>query len=224
MHVSYKDAKCTVVHDLFLLNQNWTNSETACLAPVLSPWLTCDWTVLKLAMSRNVKVLFKSLDPTVLDICDLEDHILADSSGSSSRAHWLASSLIRRLWGSINNVTDIIAILHLRSTSWTRDRIKIASLLANISNPNFKITESEITQSLIHHLGFVPHSSLLHSYPTMTDSGGFSWCQNTLVDIPIAIRPEFHCNCVGNMLTVKSDGPVTGTWYAWPVGSADITE
>ncbi|KAN0077401.1 hypothetical protein V8E54_005705 [Elaphomyces granulatus] len=218
MHTNYYDAKCTVVHDLFLLNLEWTDRESACLALVLSPWFTRGWTALELAMSRDVKVLFKGRDPMTPDIRDLETDILAREPSLASRAHWLASCVIRRLRGSVRSLSDLLAILRPRSTSWVRDRTVIASLLADVPSPDFTLSESEITQSLIKHLGLVSHETLLHGRPTMTDSGGFSWCPATLDDMPIEVGREFDTE----MLAVQDDGSVVGDWVARPVSPTDI--
>ncbi|KAH8689732.1 hypothetical protein GQ44DRAFT_833103 [Phaeosphaeriaceae sp. PMI808] len=222
MHTNYADAKCTVVHDRFLLGLEWKSSENACLALVMSPWFTRGWTALELAMSSNVQVLFKSKsdDPMKPDIRDLETEILASDPGTASGAHWLASCAIRRLRGSVSRLSDLLAILRPRSTSWVRDRTVIAALLTAIPNLNLALNESEITQSLLKHLRLVPHQVLLHGRPTMSDLGGFSWCPTTLDDMPIEIG---HKSGEGDeMLVVESDGSITGSWLARPVSPPDV--
>lgn len=219
MHTIYRHAKATVVHDLFLAGLEWTDPESACLAVILSPWFTRGWTALELAMSCDVKVIFKGSDPTKPDIRDLEAEILARDPATSSRTHWLASSVIRRLRNPIGSLSDLLAILRPRSTSWVRDRTLIASLLANVPNPDFTRKESEITQQLIKHLGFVSHATLLHAHPTMTDSGGFSWCPATLDDMPIKVEETDEDD---DRLVVQKDGSVIGYWFARPVSPTDM--
>ncbi|KAI0440594.1 hypothetical protein F4803DRAFT_552882 [Xylaria telfairii] len=219
MHTLYRHAKLTVVHDLYLAGLEWTSPESACLALVFSPWFTRGWTALELAMSGDVKVIFKGSDPTNPDIRDLEADILARDPATSSHTHWLASSVIRRLRSPIRSLSDLLPILRPRSTSWVRDRTIIASLLANVPDPDFTRKESEVIQQLIKHIGFVPHAALLHGRPTMTDSGGFSWCPATLDDLPIKVEE------VGDdedRLAVQHDGSVVGHWCARPVSPTDM--
>jgi len=236
MHTNYADAKCTVVHDRFLLELEWESPENACLALVMSPWFTRGWTALELAMSSNVQVLFKgrSSDPMEPDIRDLETEILAPDPGTASRAHWLASCAIRRLRGPVRRLSDLLAVLRPRSTSWVRDRTIIAALLAAMPNPNLTRNESEITQCLLNHLKLVPHQILLHGRPTMSDLGGFSWCPTTLDDMPIEIGHEYHegdkkddnddddDDGDDEMLVVENDGSITGLWLARPVSPPDV--
>ncbi|KAI3330277.1 hypothetical protein F4824DRAFT_515825 [Ustulina deusta] len=219
MHALYRHAKFTVVHDIYLAGLEWANPESACLALVLSPWFTRGWTALELAMSGDVKVIFKGSDPTKPDIRDLEVEILARDPSMASHTHWLASSVIRRLRSPIRSLSDLLAILRPRSTSWVRDRTLIASLLANVPDPDFTRKESEIIQQLIKHIGFVPHATLLHDRPTMTDSGGFSWCPATLDDLPIKVE-ETDDN--DDRLTVQHDGSIVGYWCARPVSPTDM--
>jgi hypothetical protein len=103
-----------------------------------------------------------------------------------------------------------------------RDRTLTAALLAEVPRLDFGRRESQITQDLILHLGFVPHVSLLHGRPTMTESGGFSWCPATLDDMPIDLRREFGSDEKDRTLAVEGDGAVIGDWYARPVARADV--
>lgn len=243
MHDNYAKARWTIVHDLFLLNQEWTDGESACLALILSPWFTRGWTSLELVMSHKVKVLFKGSDPTTADMRDLDEHILANDPGTSSRTHWLASSLIRRirqLRDSKSDLSDILAILRPRVTSWIRDRPIIASLLAEVPDPDFSLSEGEITQRLVAHIGTIRNSFLLHGHPTMTDAGRFSWCPADLDDVPINIQDGalFNKNHVyapgynfdhkdrpssdDSKVSVHLDGSIRIRWFARPVNLTDI--
>jgi hypothetical protein len=225
MHASYANAQYTVVHDRYLLDFEWKDDGSPCLAIVLSPWFTRGWTALELAMSKEVKVLYKGPDGATPVIKDLDKDILAPEPGSVSRAHWLASSLIRRLRKPIDNVGDLLAILKPRFTSWARDRTEIAELLAGVPDCDYTRGESEITRDILMYLGAIPYSCLLHGKPTMCDSGGFSWCAATLDDMPIDLSTDMrggaHAKDDG-LLDIDEDGAVEGYWWYRPVTRKDI--
>lgn len=227
MHENYKRAQVTVVHDLFLLTREYTDPESACLALVLSPWFARGWTALEFAKSDNVKVLFRGRTPTEPDIRDLDEEILAKGPRDSSRTHWLATCAITRLRQSLHNLTDILAVIRPRSTSWIRDRTIIPSLLAEVSKRDFSRTESEMTQTLIkHYFDSVPHTALLHGCPTMTEYGGFSWCPTTLDEMPIDVRRDLDYDKLDpitpTLFVDREDGSVRGKWYARPLYEVDM--
>ncbi|PKS05283.1 hypothetical protein jhhlp_008655 [Lomentospora prolificans] len=225
MHKNYIGAEYTVVHDQYLLNIEFTDPETACLAIVLSPWFTRGWTALELRMSNRVKVLFKGVDSSNPDIKDLEHDILAKDPGSVSRTHWLASSMISRLrTAAIEYVDDILAILRPRSTSWVRDRTVIAGLLTGVRRCDYSRSEGEITRDIITHIGAIPHSALLHGMPTMFETGPFSWCPATLDDMPIDLGVDLDKRKTrdARMLRVSDKGAATGRWYCEPVTARQI--
>lgn len=244
MHNNYERAICTVVHDMSLLNQYWIDSASACVVLVLSPWFTRGWTSLELAVSRNVKVLFKSSDGLTPDIRDLDEEILAKGPGTSSRLHWLATCLIRRIRRLLDvrvSLGDILAVLRPRVTAWNRDRCIIASLLARVPDPDFSLSEARITQRLIEHVGFVDSSFVLHGRPTMTDYDRYSWCPTDLDDVPINIRTGrmYHAGDIeaykcltaedsiekasGDFVTpVHPDGSIVDHWFTRPVNLTDI--
>ncbi|GLA42806.1 hypothetical protein AnigIFM63309_011539 [Aspergillus niger] len=215
MHKNYADAEYTVIHDSYLLNIKADDTETACLAIVLSPWFTRGWTALELRMATRVKVLFKGENEQTPAIMDL-DEILAPHPDVVSRAHWLASRVIRRLrTQAIEFVDDILAVLGPRQTSRLRDRTIIAGLLTGMPQCNYSQSESEITKSILFYLGFVPHESLLHGRPTMCEKGPFSWSPATLDEMPITARidndiPELRRK---RMLQIQDDGAVVGRWH-----------
>jgi tetratricopeptide (TPR) repeat protein len=225
MHKNYANAACTVVHDQYLLDLEWIDHETACLALVLSPWFTRGWTALELAMSKRVKVLFGRPDSSVPVIKDLDDDILATRPSTASRAHWLASSLIRRLRTPIDNVGDLLAILRPRITSWVRDRTAIAGLIVRVPKCDYNRGESEITRDIIIHLGSIPRTCLLHGHPTMSESDGFSWCPSTLDDMPIDLSTDMRGDSEykqDRMLAVDEKGVVTGKWWCRPITPYEI--
>ena len=195
-------------------------------------------------MSRNVKVLFKSSDGLTPDIRDLDEDILAKGPGTSSRLHWLATCLIRRIRRLLDvrvSLGDILAVLRPRVTAWNRDRCIIASLLARVPDPDFSLSEARITQRLIEHVGFVDSSFFLHGRPTMTDYDGYSWCPADLDDVPINIRTGrmYHAGDIeaykgltaadsidkasGDFVTpVHPDGSIVDHWFIRPVNLTDI--
>ncbi|KAH6640307.1 hypothetical protein F5144DRAFT_544516 [Chaetomium tenue] len=227
MHANYANAAYTVVHDNYLLNFAWRDDGSPCLALVLSTWFTRGWTALELSMSRKVRVLFK--DPTREDgvpvIKDLDDDILARGPAGASRAHWLATTLIRRLRKPIDNIGDLLAILSPRSTSWTRDRTIIAALLAGLPDCDFTVGESLITSQILKYVGRIPYACLLHGKPTMRTRGGFSWCAATLDDMPVDIASDLDGGRLNhtshNMLEIDETGAVEGRWRCRPLRATD---
>ncbi|KAF7931787.1 uncharacterized protein EAE98_004523 [Botrytis deweyae] len=226
MHSNYANASYTVVHDQFLLNFPWSDDGGPCLALVLSTWFTRGWTALELAMSKSVKVLFKDAKTGKHIVKDLDQDILAHSPRASSRAHWLATSLIQRLRRPIDNVGDLVTILSPRSTSWVRDRTIIASLLAGVPDPDLSKGESEITRDILRYLGKIPSASLLHGKPTMNDSGGYSWSPATLDDLPVEFYRGSRStdDTLGSMLEIDDSGAVWGLWDFREVVESDIME
>jgi hypothetical protein len=132
LHSQYAKAKYTIVHDKSLVEFPWNNDGSPCLALVFSSWFTRGWTAVELALSKSIKVLFGPETNGRPLIKDLDD-ILAKDPKTSSKGHWLASQLIRRLRQPISNVGDLLAILSQRVTSWKSYRVKLAGLLARVT-------------------------------------------------------------------------------------------
>lgn len=214
MHGNYANASCTVVHDRYLLQFDWAGDGSPCLAIVLSPWFTRGWTALELAVSKTVKVLFKGASDEEPLIKDLDNDILAQDPSQANRAHWIASSLIRRLRKPIGDVSDLLAILKPRSTSWARDRMIIAGLLAELPNYDYyERSMAEITRAILIHVRDIPRSCLLHGHSTMCDTGGFSWCPVSLYDLPAdSVGDLLIKKTKDRALTVDSQGCVIGFW------------
>ncbi|RYP37609.1 hypothetical protein DL768_010852 [Monosporascus sp. mg162] len=97
MHENYRKAECTILHDNFLLNFDWTDDGSPCVAIVLFSWFTRGWTALELHESKRVKVLFKGPDPHSPLVKDLDDNILAKRPAAASRAYWIATHIIQRI-------------------------------------------------------------------------------------------------------------------------------
>lgn len=229
MHNNYENAECTVVHDQYLLDFEWADDGSPCVALVLSPWFTRGWTALELLMSGTVKVLFKGPTPLKPDIKDLDD-ILADDPSRCSRAHWIASTIIRRLRRKVNNTTDLMAVLKPRSTSKPGDRIIIAALLAHLELesselPKEKRTE-KLTKKVIDRLYRINPSSLHHGQVTMTELGGWSWCPPSLYDLPVDTAADlFQEGVVGDATyLVDKHGVVAGYWQYRALEERDIKE
>lgn len=227
MHNNYYQASCTVVHDSYLLQIDAGDAETACHAIVLSPWFSRGWTALELAMSREVRLLFKGADVNSPAIVNLDD-ILAASPAVSTRAHWISSCMIRRLRKSgepTHLMTDLLTILQPRVTARTRDRPVIAGLLGNVAM-DYRDDEQQTTRKVITHLGSVPYISLLHGKPTMFDEGPFSWCPRSLDDMPIDMGTDMNGDLShpegSRMLGVVGSGALDGIWLTRPLSKRDI--
>lgn len=228
MHHYYADAQYTVIHDEYLLQFEWADDGSPCLALVLSPWFTRGWTALELSMSRKVKVLYKGKTPGKPLIKDLDDDVLAHDPGQVTRAHWIASSQIRRLRKPVENVSDLLTTLHPRSTSRESDKIIIAGLLARLENYDYyKHSLEETTQDILMHLHQISPTSLLHGHETMVGSRGFSWCPRAIYAMPTDPVGDLAAGGFGgNARTLEIDktGAVSGWWYYRVVTHNDVTE
>jgi hypothetical protein len=194
------------------------------LALVLSPWFTRGWTALELAVSKTIKVLFKGRNSDEPIIKDLDADILAQDPRQASRAHWIASALIRRLRKSIANVSDLLTILKPRSTSWPRDRMIIAGLITDL--PNFDYVgddlNEKVTRTILTYVRKIRHSGLLHDRATMAYSGAFSWSPNVLYDMPTESLGDLEAGALSDLnLTVDDQGTITGKWYYRLLTQAD---
>lgn len=229
MNASYKNAKYTVVHDRYLLDFEWKDDGSPCLAIVLSGWFTRGWTALELAMSEKVKVLYKGPDRNTPLMKDLDDDILAKDPASASRAYWLASWLIRRLRQKVGNIPDLLAILKPRYTTKSKDRVEIAGLLAGIRDLNYNAFEGDLIQDILRSFGAIPHSCLLHGTSTLRDSGKFSWCPTSLDDMPIDLSNHMMSSAnktlnKNTLLEIDPTGAVKGLWWFRRVCEHDIKE
>ncbi|KAK0670960.1 hypothetical protein QBC41DRAFT_316489 [Cercophora samala] len=222
MHENYANAEYTIIHDTYLVNFPWSDDGSPCIAMILSTWFTRGWTALELFMSKKVLVLFKDpaggCEPLMKD---LDDEILAQSPATSSPAHWLATTLIRRLRRPIDNVGDLLAALSTRSTSWVRDRTIISALLAQVPDCDLAAGESIIATQVLGHLGQIPHNCLFHGKPTMRDSGPWSWCPATLHDMPVDTAPDLG-DSGDDSLKIKGDGSVEGKWRCRKLDADDV--
>ncbi|KAJ4171713.1 hypothetical protein NW754_000292 [Fusarium falciforme] len=220
MHSYYRQAKCTVVHDAYLLHIPWREDGSPCIALVLSPWFTRGWTALELLVSESVKVIFKDGQ-----IKDLKSEILAKDPASSTRGHWMATQMIRRLRRPVGSLNDLLAILSPRHTSWMRDRTAIAALLVGLPDFDPSDAESTTTQRIVSHLGKVVHAHLLHGKSTATTTGPFSWLPSTLDDIPVDFPGDLTgVTSSSALLNVSTNGVVEGSWFCRCVRESDVNE
>ncbi|MCJ1242597.1 hypothetical protein MMC14_010606 [Varicellaria rhodocarpa] len=239
MHENYRHALYTVVHGEYLLNVEWAEDGSPCVALVLSSWFTRGWTALELHESKRVKVLYKGPNPDTPLIKDLDDDILAHDPSTTSRGHWIASTIIRRLRQPIESVRDLLSILQPRSTSWPDDRTTIAGLLARlppatcpqcneIPMPDTRARIKEhirehTTRLVLIHTPKICHVSLMHGKPTLSDSGPFSWAPRTLDDMPVESGGDLESDASNpHILTVTQDGSIIGGWYYRFLTRADV--
>ncbi|CCC05557.1 hypothetical protein SMACR_09543 [Sordaria macrospora] len=222
MHSNYANARHTVVHDNALINFPWDTDGSPCVALVLSTWFTRGWTALELSMSKSVKILFKNPNGGEPIYKDLDTEVLAQSPGNTTRAHWLATTLVNKLRQPVRDVGDLLAILSARSTSWVRDRTVIAALLAGVPDCDFTKGESEITIKVLQYLGKIPYFCLLHGKPTMRNKGAFSWCAATLDDMPVDTSVDIGGDKSGDLLAIDESGAVDGHWYCHTLDSSSV--
>jgi hypothetical protein len=227
MHANYPDAACIVVHDRYLLQFDWADDGSPCLALVLSPWFTRGWTAQELAVSKTIKVLFKGRNDNEPTIKDLDTDILAHDPRQASRAHWIALSLIRLLRKPIANVSNLLTILKPRSTSWPRDRMIIAGLITNL--PDFDYVgddlDEKVTRAILTYVSKMRRSGLLHNRATVAYSGPFSWSPKALYDMPNESAGDLEAGALGDMtLTVNDEGTITGEWYYRLLTQVDARE
>ncbi|KAF3921563.1 hypothetical protein AA313_de0203317 [Arthrobotrys entomopaga] len=223
MHNNYSLSKFTLVHDKYLTGFEWKEDGSPALALILSPWFSRGWTSVECNMARKIKVIFKNPETNEPIIKDLDDDILAKDPSRCSRGHWIASSIIRRLRQPIDNVSDLLAILKPRVTSWPRDRMIIAGLLARIP-VDYNMSPSTITQAIFRKIRNVNHASLLHTETAMKDSEGWSWCPNYIYDLPASPPGEFSkALIIGVNCVVDDDGAVGGEFPMRRVSRNDLS-
>ncbi|OJJ08122.1 hypothetical protein ASPVEDRAFT_89353 [Aspergillus versicolor CBS 583.65] len=185
MNRDFRSAKCTLVHDQYLVDFPWAEDGSPCLAILLSPWFTRAWTALELALSHDVWVIFK--DPCNKNkrvIKDLRSEILAIDRVSCSRSHLIASDVVDSVWRQkYDSISSILSVLKTRSTSKARDKLIIAALLAGVlSTPQARDNmtaanmPAELTKAILRGLGTIESKFLFHGHATLTQKGSFSWC------------------------------------------------
>jgi len=229
MHYKYRSATHTVVHDNYLVNMEWADDGSPCIALVLSSWFTRGWTALELHESKSVKVLYKGPDPQNPLIKDLDDDILAKDPRYSTRAYWLASSIIRRLRRPVEDTRDLLTILRPRETCKREDRTTIAGLLANLKpddcpeclEPRTEKTIARIKKHIDRHttrrvlttLGKVGIASMMHGKASMCESGPFCWAPEEVHEMPVDSAGDLQPGVLGDgLISVDQDGRARGDW------------
>ncbi|KAK6496863.1 hypothetical protein TWF481_001847 [Arthrobotrys musiformis] len=224
MHNNYFNSKCTIVHDRYLTDFDWAEDGSPALALIFSPWFTRGWTAVECNMARRIKVVYKKPGYNEPIIKDLDDDILAKDPTRCSRAHWIASNIIRRLREPIESVSSLLAILKPRSTSWPRDRMMIAGLLAGIE-VSYSMTPTEITKAIFRKIKRISHSSLMHQETSIAESGGWSWCPNHLYDLPAAPPGDFSRLLMsGRSCIIDKNGAILGEFPARRVNRDDFLD
>ncbi|KAK5998585.1 hypothetical protein PT974_00966 [Cladobotryum mycophilum] len=225
MQENYSSAKHTLIHDEYLLQFDWADDGSPALALVLSPWFTRGWTALELSVSKSIKVVYRDpKDHSRQFIKDLDDDILA-SRDFEKLGHIVASTIIRRLRNNEPSISDLLMIMRTRVTSWARDRITIASLLARV--PDYDYEDSPATKT-IKIMGLyleVPLKFLLHGHETASPSGGaFSWCPSNLLDSSPATIYDLPSTITHTgVALVDRYGAAISQWQCRPVTAEDKT-
>ncbi|CAG1976037.1 unnamed protein product [Fusarium graminearum] len=214
MHENYLLAKHTLVHDRYLLQCDWAEDGSPALALILSPWFTRGWTALELSVSKSVKVLFRDLSSTSgYVIKDLDNDILVNGNFAKP-GHLVAAAVISRLRRNEPSITDLLMIMRTRSTTWTRDRIAIASMLARVSDYDYEDSPADATIKIMRLYMEVPLNFLLHGYETVSSSGGpFSWCPLNLLDgTPATLSNTPSRSDLNGNILVDRLGAAIGVW------------
>ncbi|KAF3214367.1 hypothetical protein TWF106_009057 [Orbilia oligospora] len=215
MHNYYANAECTILHDTYLAEFEWKDDGSPCLAIVLSSWFTRGWTALEFIMSKNIKVIFKDPITGGRIIKDLDKDVLAQEACRTSTGHLIASSILKRLRSPIHSIHDLLSVLKPRSTSWARDKMIIAALLAEIEIQAGD-TSQGLTKRVLSKFGRIDALALTHDQPTIAESGGWSWCPQSLYDMPVG-----ELNDHGEEFKIGDDGSVDGRWYCRRVDRED---
>lgn len=184
MHNNYSMAACTLAHDLELADFTWADDGSPCLALASSTWFSRGWTAMELYMSKSVLVLFKdSYGSPVLK--DLDRDILANPDDPFVHpTHVQVSKVVRRLrtHGALGrgrdpwSVDEVLDVLRLRYTCWTRDRSIIAGLMISERSGDrnwFDSTwsQTDITKNILTKCQSLSPYALFHDRVPICESG-----------------------------------------------------
>ena len=218
MHKNFADAKHVVIHDEYLLRIPWAEDGTPAVALVLSPWFSRGWTALELSVSHSVKVLYRH--PTIHSeyvVKDLHEDVLVNGP-FGCLGQVAASFVIETLLGRPRTLLDLITILSTRSTSWNRDRMAIAALLARMKDFDYSSPRAEITQSIIALYGKFRKTLLHHEQAPLIDQGPFAWCPSNLFLSPAELLKHWDSDALDRTADVRlclddnNYGSVLGLW------------
>lgn len=150
-----------------------------------------------------------------------------------SLKHFIASDIIRRCHigrvyereslsrvpekptGSSRRVStfeDLMAILRPRSTSWPRDRMTVAGLMATETFDSTK-TSPEATKAILQTLARIRHVDLYHVETPLCSSGPWSWCPPSLFDLGRPPVPMENHTSNGSA-AIYPDGVIVGSFHA----------
>ncbi|RYP45783.1 hypothetical protein DL768_007902 [Monosporascus sp. mg162] len=206
MHNNYHEAQYTLVHDEYLVNFEWAEDGSPCIALVLSAWLTRGWTALEFIMSRNVKV------------------IQTGRRGPRARRqrHGRGHPGPRPkhlLTGVLDRVPSPTAAAQ---ADYQRFRAPVGP-----KAEDYKNAEGDITQAILDKLYKIEFPSLLHGLDTTAETGGWSWCPPFLYDMPaVAVSDLFgaaselhsgYRTCV-----IGKDGVIAGCYRFAPLMKEDV--
>ena len=212
MHQNYENAKHTVIHDEYLLQTPWAEDGSPAVALVLSPWFTRGWTALELSVSQSVKVIYGGpKDPKKHVLKDLDTDILPQSI--CSIGHQCASEIIQHLRGKPASLASIFKVLGIRTTSWARDRIMIAALLARTKDFDYSDSQTETMRKILVMFRQVPLRFLLHGHVTLARAGGCSWCPSTVLSSELSLSTDKDEDRDDDVVDVDHEGAACVTWY-----------
>lgn len=214
MHMIYHQAKFVLVHDFALTSTVWKDDRSSCIALVLSDWFARGWTALELWAGRIVKILFQNSDGTPV-LKELYADILAPAMEAGPHlGHRQASNLIRHT--RITNprpdahpekfaISRLLHILVSRATSFPRDKIIIAGLMAGVKDLDPLASTAQITKQILVEQGTIETALLFHDKVPMARTGPWSWCPASLLDLKAVQYDD-----VRHESTVYPDGTIMG--------------
>ncbi|KAI2725698.1 hypothetical protein CBS147354_4458 [Penicillium roqueforti] len=201
MHLNYKAAAVTLVHDCFLREREWRDADLACFYIVMSPWFSRGWTALELKMSQTVQIIFKGPEGPITKDLD-RDILQAKSNDCPTTKHELAKDILKRFRREeVDGLDDLLAILSSRHTSWPRDMAIISGLIVGIELPE-NYPQQKIYQEILQKLGKISHAHLFHNSATMTN--GYNWCPTNIYDLPVTLSAD--------VLQIEENGNLFGDW------------
>lgn len=251
MHQNFAEAKHTLVHDKELASVVWKDDGSPCLALAMSTWFTRGWTALELYASDSVYVLFTDEDGRPI-LKSLHNEILTSLEsyvGRNPFAHtaWIdVSRTIRELQaqefysGGATPISRILGTLGPRYTSWSQDKMLIASLMGNLAeiyetsfpgqqhlkvkgadkvdNSQPGLYQAENTKILLKRCLYIEQGCLLHGKVTISSSGPWSWCPLSLFDLT---RPKFFERTAFLIDHGDFEGCLEGKWLSTSLQAQD---
>ena len=219
MHENYTAAKHTLIHDQYLLQIDWAEDGSPAVALVLSPWFSRGWTALELSVSSSVKVLYRNPENHRGYVVKDLDHEILAKPPFARQGHAAASALIQALRGRPSTLMNLLTILSTRSTSWNRDRMAIAGLLARIEDYDYNSSRAQVARQILEEYVVFDQSLLHHGQATVGDLGNFSWCPSNILFSPQELHTIWNPVVSDRRFYVQlcqtpdDYGSVLGFWY-----------